>query len=333
MSGVGLHDVYVARERLRGRVRRTPLVASEWLSGLASADVWLKLESLQESHAFKVRGAFNAVQHLLEESATGPAGTPPPGVVTASAGNHGVALAWGAHEAGLKAVVYTPADASKTKLDAIRRYHADLRAVARNYDEAERLALRCAADERMVFISPYNHPDVIAGGGTVGLEIVEDLPRVDVIVVPVGGGGLISGIATVAADAAPHARVVGVEAAVNPALRVALEHGRVTEIPVFPTIADGLGGNVAADTATFDIIRRLVGEMTVVSDDEMRAAIRELIAHERLVAEGAGIAAVAAVIAGRVVRPGERAAVVVSGANIDIARLREVLQDASFGPA
>jgi threonine dehydratase len=325
MSGVTVHDVYLARERLRGRVRRTLLVRSEWLSRLTAADVWLKLESLQESHAFKVRGAFNAVLHLLERDNTAAAGQPPRGVVTASAGNHGVALAWAAHEAGLKAVVYTPADASATKLDAIRRYDADLRPVARNYDEAERLALQCAADERMVFISPYDHPDVIAGGGTVGLEIVEDLPQADVIVVPVGGGGLISGIATVAAAAAPNARVVGVEAALNPAFRAALEHGRVVEIPVFPTIADGLAGNLAADTMTFDIIRRLVAEMTVVSDDEMRAGIRDLIAHERLVAEGAGVAGVAAVMNRRVVRPGERAAVVVSGGNIDAERLRDVL--------
>jgi threonine dehydratase len=224
--------------------------------------------------------------------------------------------------------VFTPRDAARTKLDAIRRFGADLRPVAVNYDEAERFALEFAAREGAAFISPYNHPDVVAGGGTVGLEILEDLPQVDVVAAPVGGGGLISGIATVFKAIAPHVRTVGVEAAVNPAFRVAVDHGRVTEIPVFPTIADGLGGNVAPDTITFDIIQHLVDDVTAATEDEMRAGIRDLLGREHLVAEGAGIAAIAAAVAGRVVRRGERAAVVLSGANIDLSRLREILDAA-----
>jgi threonine dehydratase len=331
MTPVTVQDIFAARHRLHGRIRRTPLVPSAWLSEVTGAEVWLKLESLQVSNAFKVRGAFNAIAHLLETSDTPPIyenrkeGTVPPTIVTASAGNHGQALAWAARESGLAAVVFTPRDAAQTKLDAIRRWGADLRPIAADYDEAERFALEFAAREGAVFISPYNHPDIVAGGGTVGLEIVEDLPRVDVVAAPVGGGGLISGIATVVDALAPSARVVGVEAAVNPAFRVALDRGRVTEIPVFPTIADGLGGNVVADTITFDIIRRRVDVVTMVTEEEMRDGIRDLLAREHLVAEGAGIAAVGALIAGRVARPGERVAVVVSGANIDLARLRTAL--------
>jgi threonine dehydratase len=323
VSIVSAHDVYVARQRLQGRIRRTPLVRSPWLSTLTGADVWLKLESLQVSHAFKVRGAFNAVVHLRERSARG---EPVAGrVVTASAGNHGQALAWAAQQTGMTAVVFTPRDAARTKLEAIERFGADLRPIATNYDEAERFALDFAAREGATFISPYDHPDIVAGQGTVGLEILEDLPQVRVIATPVGGGGLISGVSTIVKAIASHVRTVAVEAAVNPAFRVALEHGRVTEIPVFPTIADGLGGNVAPETITFGIIQRLVDDVTAASEDEMRAGIRELLAREHLVAEGAGIAAVAATIAGRVARAGECAAVVVSGANIDIARLREVI--------
>jgi threonine dehydratase len=328
MTPPTVHDIYLARQRLQGRVRRTPLVRSPWLADETGADVWLKLESLQVSHAFKVRGAFNAVARLVGASDAAQAG--PIGVVTASAGNHGLALAWAAREAGLRATVFTPADAAETKLRAIRRYGAELRPVARNYDDAERMALDLAATERLAFISPYNHPDVIAGGGTVGLEIVEDLPDVSAIVVPVGGGGLVSGIATVAAAIAPRARTIGVEAERNPAFRTALQHGRVTEIEVFPTIADGLGGNVAPDTITFDIIRDRVHDITAASDDEMRRGIRDLLGHEHLVAEGAGIAAVAAVLAGHVpIRAGERVAIVVSGANIDVRRLRDVLIETS----
>ena len=324
-TAVSVHDIYLARERLQGRIRRTPLVRSAWLSELTGAEVWLKLESLQVSHAFKVRGAFNAVSHLVEAPAGCQSSPRPDRVVTASAGNHGQALAWAAREAGLTAVVFTPRDAAKTKLDAIRRFGADLRAVATNYDEAEALAIAFAREEGAAYISPYNHPDVVAGGGTVGLEILEELPRVDVIAAPVGGGGLISGIATAVKAIAPRARVVGVEAAVNPAFRVAVAQGRVTTIPVFPTIADGLGGNVVADTITFDIIRRLVDDLVGASEEELTAGIRDLLGREHLVAEGAGIAAVSAAMAGRVARPGERAAVVVSGANIDLARLREIL--------
>lgn len=324
MTGaVSVHDVFVARGRLAGRIRRTPLVRSGWLSDATGADVWLKLESLQVSHAFKVRGALNAVAHLLEEQRH--ADARPIQVVTASAGNHGQALAWAAREARLPAVVFTPRDAAATKLDAIRRFGADLRAIAANYDEAEHLALEFASLNGALFVSPYDHPDVVAGGGTVGLEVLEDLPRLDVVVCPVGGGGLISGIATVMAGIAPHARVVGVEAAVNPAFRVAVEHGRVTEIPVFPSIADGLGGNVHPDTITFGIIQRHVTELTHATEDELRDGIRQLLAHEHLVAEGAGIAAIAAVLAGRAVRPGETAAVILSGANIDVTRLAGIL--------
>jgi threonine dehydratase len=324
VRSVTSHDVFLAQKRLRGRVRRTPLVHSGWLSRATGAEVWLKLESLQVSHAFKVRGAFNAVAHLMERQPHG-AGGPPPTVVTASAGNHGMALAWAAQEAGLRAVVFTPRDAAATKLEAIRRYGADLRAVADNYDDAERMALALAADEEALFVSPYDHPDIIAGGGTVGLEILDELPQVDVVVTPVGGGGLISGIATVFSAVAPATRIVGVEAALNPAFRVAVEHGRVTEIPVFPSIADGLGGNVHPETMTFGIIARHVTELTQATESELRDGIRQLLAHEHLVAEGAGIAAVAAALAGRGVRPGETAAIVVSGANIDVTRLGEIL--------
>ncbi len=147
-TAVSVHDIYLARERLQGRIRRTPLVRSAWLSDLTGAEVWLKLESLQVSHAFKVRGAFNAVSHLIEAPAGRQSSPRPDRVVTASAGNHGQALAWAAREAGLTAVVFTPRDAARTKLDAIRRFGADLRAVATNYDEAEALAIAFAAGGR-----------------------------------------------------------------------------------------------------------------------------------------------------------------------------------------
>src|SRR5438552_2147237 len=200
-----LVDVFRARKRIAPHVRPTPLLRSPWLSDLAGASVSLKLESLQRSSSFKARGAFNAVMARLER----PGGAPPQ-LVTASAGNHGRALAAAAETFSLPLVVFTPADAPKTKLDAIRRHGAELRAEARDYDHAERLAKSFAADTDAAFISPYNDAEVIAGAATVALEILDEVPTTDLFVVPIGGGGLISGMAVAAKAISPAIEVAGV---------------------------------------------------------------------------------------------------------------------------
>jgi threonine dehydratase len=331
-------DVLAARVRLAGHVRRTPLVRSAWLSAWTDADVWLKLESLQVTGAFKARGALNAVREIVEAEPDRAGGRT---VVTASAGNHGHALAWAAREAGLRAVVFVPREAPATKLEAIRRLGADLRLVDGGYDEAERAALAFAGREPSssstpalqagghgIYVSPYNHPAVIAGGGTIGVEILEDLPDVDLVAVPVGGGGLVSGIATFLKAAAPQARVVGVEVEGNLVFRTALALGRVVHVPVGPTIADGLSGNLEPGSVTWEIVRARVDEMTWAAEREVRGAIRELAAHEHLVAEGAGAVAVAALLAGRIAAPGRRIVAVISGGNIDLETLRGALAPA-----
>lgn len=340
MKAPAPRDVLAAGTRLAGRVRRTPLVRSAWLSTWTGAEVWLKLESLQVTGAFKARGALNAVREIVEAA---PAGAGGGTVVTASAGNHGHALAWAAREAGLRAIVFVPRGAPATKLEAIRRLGADLRLVDGGYDEAERAALAFARDEGTpaafrgsgngmggngMYVSPYNHPAVIAGAGTIGMEIVEDLPDVDLVAVPVGGGGLVSGMATFLKAAAPHARVVGVEVESNLVFRTALARGRIVSIPVGPTIADGLSGNLEPDSLTWEIVRTRVDEMTWAAEREVRGAIRELAAHEHLVAEGAGAVAVAALLAGRIAAPGRRIAAVISGGNIDLDTLRSALAPA-----
>jgi threonine dehydratase len=236
-------SVLQARTRLAGRILETPLVESTWLSSAAGARVWLKLECLQHTRSFKIRGALNAVMATIERA-------PGSHVVTASAGNHGLALAHAARMSGLPCTIFTPANAARTKLDAIRSTGANLNAVAHDYDEAEGLAKAYARQEHAEFISPYDHRDVIAGGGTIALEIAESNLEPDVIVVPVGGGGLISGIATVAKAIAPRSRVVGVEAAVNPAFATAHAHGGPMAIPVRETLADGLGGNFDPESIT-----------------------------------------------------------------------------------
>lgn len=297
---------------------RTPLRRSSWLSDAASADVRLKLETLQPTFSFKIRGAVNAVERL--RSGQGGHRT----LVTASAGNHGRALAQAAAVFGIPLTVYVPETAPRTKLDAIRALGADLRPV-RDYDEAERLAKAHGSGGAATFISPYTHPDVIAGAGTVGLEILADAPDTDLIVVPIGGGGLISGIALAAAAVAPSVRVVGVEVAASHPFTASRRAGRIAQVTVGPTLADGLAGNLDPETVTFSIVEGHVSEIVTVDETELRAAMRGIIERERLVAEGAGSVGVAALLAGRIQTAGRRVAVVLSGANVDSRVIRDIL--------
>jgi threonine dehydratase len=279
--------------------------------------VRLKLETLQPTASYKVRGAFNTVLHMLhmlhmvEEH-----GETPPVLVTASAGNHGRALAWAVRVGGMALTVYAPQHAPRTKLEAIAASGAVL-VPCGDYDDAERRAKEHAAREGAVFISPYNHPDVIAGAGTIGLEILEDWPDVDVIVVPIGGGGLISGIALAVRGLSTSTQVAGVEVEASCPFTRGLEAGRIVEIDVGPTLADGLAGNLDPDTITFDIVRREVSQIAVVSEAHLREAIAGIVTNERLVTEGAGAVGVAAVMAGKLDVRGKRVAIVLSGANID----------------
>lgn len=320
-----LEDVRQARARIAPHVRRTPLVRSDWLSDAGGGDVYLKLESLQVTNSFKARGALNAVLAILERRG---AGQPLPCLVTASAGNHGRALAWAAARAGLRTVVFTPRSAPATKLDAIRRHGAELRAEAATYEESEWMAKRFAADTGAQFISAYSHPDLLAAIGGIALEIVEDLPSVEQIVVPVGGGGLLAGIAAAASAARPDVEIVGVEVEASHPFAASLAAGRIVEVEVGPTIADGLAGNMDPDNLAFQVVQALVRRMAMVGERELRDSIRELVRYDHLVAEGAGVAGVAAVAAGRVPSPSRTTTIVVSGANIDIERLAAIIGSA-----
>jgi len=318
--GIGLADIERARVRIADHLRNTPLVESGWLSGAAHADVRIKLESMQVSNSFKARGALNAIARLRED------GREVSHVVTASAGNHGRAIAWAAAMVSLPATIFTPRTAPAAKLDAIRASGADLRAECDDYEDAERRAVAFARAGKAIFISPYNNEDVIAGGGTVGLEILEAWPEVDTVLVPIGGGGLISGIAIAVKAARPSAHVIGVEAEASSAFTAACRAGHIVTIDVKPTIADGLGGNVEPDTLTWPYIRDLVDRVVTVAEEDLRASIRSLLAEEHLVAEGAGAAGVAAIASGRSEISGRRAAVILSGANIDLATLVGLVQ-------
>ncbi len=321
-TSMRLTHVLAARQRIAPFIRRTPLIHSPWLSSVAGVTVGLKLESLQVTNSFKARGAVNVAVARIER----PSGDPDRArlLVTASAGNHGRALAYAAERLGLKLVVFTPKDAPRAKLDPIARHGADLRAEGATYEDAERLAKAFAQAERVTYISPYSHPDVIAGAATVAMEILEDWPEVEAIVVPVGGGGLVSGVGLVAKTASDRVEVVGVETDASPAFTEALAAGGPVEVTVRPSIADGLAGNMDPETITFDYVRRYVDRIVLAPDRTIEDAVRNLVTHEHLVAEGAGAAGIAAITNG-LRTTARHVAVVVSGANIDAARLAAVL--------
>jgi threonine dehydratase len=328
---VSVSDIFAARRRIAPHVLRTPVRRCEWLSRETGGDVWIKLESLQPTNSFKIRGAFNAaLQHLAgDRVATGGNRKAPPDagripIVTASAGNHGRALAYAGARLGFTPIVYAPETAPRAKLEAIRALGAHLR-LTRDYDEAERVAKAEAASGTGVWLSPFSHPDVIAGAGTIGVEIIEDLPHLDAVVVPVGGGGLIGGIGIVTKAVAPRVEVVGVEVEASHPFTLGLAAGRIVPVTVGQSLADGLVGNLDPDTITFDLARRVVDRFVLASEADLLAALRGLVAHEHLIAEGAGVVPIAAVLARKVDLRDRTAVLILSGANIDAEKLREVM--------
>jgi threonine dehydratase len=302
----GRDEIPAAAARIRPFLRPTPLVDGGELGSL------LKVETVQPTGSFKVRGALAALT-VLEPHAR---------VVTASAGNHGLGVAFAASALGLEATVVVAEAASPAKLAALERFDAELVVHGADYDGAEAHALELAADGRR-YVSPYNDRAVIAGQGTVAVEILEEVPGPLTLVVPVSGGGLCAGIA-LWASGLRDVRVVGVVPAASPAMKAALAAGRIVPVEVLPTIADGLAGNIEPGAVTFELVRDHVDDVVEVTEEEIESAIRYLASTCGLVAEGAGAAATAALLAGRVSPYGTRVAIV-SGRNISPEALTEIL--------
>jgi threonine dehydratase len=311
-------DIESASRRVRGVAFHTPMIRSDWLSDVAHAEVWLKLEATQPTGSFKLRGAVNAIAVIAAER---------PHVrriMTASAGNHGRAVAYAARRAGLAARIYVPASAPAVKRNAMVRLGADVIETA-SYEDAEARAQAETAREDTAFVSAYSHHDIIAGAGTVALEMFEDVPRLDTIIAPIGGGGLLSGTAIVARSLGRETLVIAAEAEASPVFTAALAAGRVTTVDVGPSLADGLVGNMESDSQTFDIVRRLVDRVVLVGEASFARAMRELIQREQLVSEAAGAAGVAAILQGAVDVRGRHVGVVLSGRNVDADVIARVL--------
>ena len=311
-------DIQAAADRIRSTAWKTPLVPSPWLSDVARASVWLKLETVQATGSYKIRGATNALARL--KAARPDVAT----VITASAGNHGQAVALAASALGVRARIYLPKTAPDAKRRAMARLGADIVEVP-TYDAAEAQAHDEARRNGAVYVSPYNDPDVIAGAGTVALEMFDERPELDTLIVPLGGGGLLSGTAIVARARASGSLIVGTEAAASPVFTGALAAGRPVTVEVHDTLADGLAGNMDADSMTFGVVRDLVDRVIAVPEPDIAAAMRDLILKERLVAEGAAATAVAAIVSGGLDLSGRHVGVILSGRNVDAHVIARVL--------
>jgi threonine dehydratase len=309
---VGLADAQRARSAIAGHILRTPLVTSHSLGERIGAEPFLKLENLQRTGSFKVRGAVHAMSRLSPDARAG-------GVVTMSAGNAAQAIAYAGRAQGVKVTVVMPETAPKTKIAATRGYGGEIR-FASDMTQLLPMVQELQA-QGLHFLHPFDDDDVIAGHASLGFEILEDLPDVDLIVVPVGGGGLISGVALAVRALRPKTRVVGVEPEGASAVRKALDAGHSVRLESVQTVADGLAAPFAGER-NLEIIRRDVDDVIVVGDDVILDGLRFLVARARIVAEPAGAAAVGALLAGAVkARPGERVVAIVSGGNVDPDRL------------
>lgn len=314
-----LASIHAARDRIGDRLHRTPLLTATRLGDRVGARLAHKCESLQKTGSFKVRGALNKLCQLDDASRAR-------GVVTVSAGNHAQALAWAARDAGVRCTVVMPAAASRTKVDASRGYGAEVVLHGANSIEAFARAHELAAERSLSFVHPFDDEAIIAGQGTVGLEIVEQMPDVEDVVVSIGGGGLIAGVATAVKELKPSVRVYGVEPTGAAVMRQSLDAGHPVHLDSIQTIADGLAAPMAG-TLTYDIVRRYVDDVVTVTDDEIRGAMRELLFSAKLLAEGAGAAATAAVLSGRLPVKERKVVAVVSGGNVDASVIVRVLSD------
>jgi len=319
---VSLAEIEAAGEILAGRLRETPLLRSESLSEALSesgrADVHLKLEHQQITGSFKLRGAINAVRRLSEAQRAN-------GVVGVSTGNHGRGLAYAAREAGVSCIICMSRLVPQNKVDGIKAQGAEVRIVGESQDDAQIEADRLVAEDGRILLPPFDHPDVIAGQGTLGLEILAQLPEAETLVVPLSGGGLIAGVARAAKSLKPDIRVVGVSMERGAAMIESQRAGKPVPVAELPTLADALGGGIGLDNRyTFAMVRDLVDELHLVSEERIADAVAHAYWQERQIIEGSGAVGIAALKAGLIEDPGT-CVVVLSGGNIDMALHNRVI--------
>ncbi|MDP2120433.1 MAG: hydroxyectoine utilization dehydratase EutB [Hoeflea sp.] len=310
-SFVDLAEIEQARAAIAGTVRLTPVNLSPQLSDLVGQPVHLKLEHTQITGSFKLRGATNAVASLSDDEKRR-------GVIAVSTGNHGRGLAFAAKASGVKCIICMSKLVPQAKIDGIRAQGAEVRIIGRSQDEAQEEVARLVADDGMTMIPPFDHRAVIAGQGTLGLELLDQIPDVATVLVPLSGGGLISGVAAALKARRPDIRIIGISMERGAAMHECLKAGRPVHVEELATLADSLGGGIGLDnTLTFAMTSKLVDEVVLVSETEIAAAIRHIYWQERQIVEGSGAVGVAALLAGRIKSAGPVVSIL-SGGNIDM---------------
>lgn len=311
-------EVLAAEKRIRSYVRETPLDYSIALSRKTNIQVYLKCENLQYTGAFKIRGAINKLLSLTPEERER-------GVVTASSGNHGAAVACGLSKLNIKGKVFVPENASSTKVDNIHNYNVPLEFFGTDCMQTEIHALEYGEEHRMVYISPYNDPQVIGGQGTIGLELVNQLNQIDVVLVPIGGGGLISGIAGFLKAISPKIKMIGCLPENSPVMAESVKAGHIIEMKTLPTLSDATKGGLEPGAMTFELCQKWVDDYILVSEQEIKDAILTLMKTQHLLVEGAAGVALAALLKCAPQYSGKNVVVILSGANISLDSLKSVL--------
>lgn len=312
------NEIIQARERIQKDILQTPLLYSNWLSDYCNGDVYLKLESEQVTGSFKARGSLNKLKWIREQNFDAMP-------VTASTGNHGLGFARACYLLGMKGKVFLPKNAVSSKVDAIKAYEVELEFHGDDPFTTEKFARNTAEENGWIYVSPYNDPQVVAGQGTIGIEILEHLTNPDNILVTVGGGGLISGIGTYLKKKLPATKIIGCQPENSPEMSVSVRAGKYKEVQSKPTLSDGSAGGFEPDSITFDLCKKLVDDFVLITEDEIKHAVRSVIKHHSKLMEGSAGVAVASLLKEPDRFTGHTTVIIVCGANISLDKLQSIL--------
>lgn len=307
-------EVYDAKERLKGHIKKTPVVYAPNLGD----DIYLKVEVLQDTGSFKLRGAYNKIATLSDEEAER-------GVVACSAGNHAQGVAKSASERGIRSVICMPYHAPLSKVKATKSYGAEVKLIKDSFDDAAAYAKKLSEEEGYTFIAPFDDEKIIAGQGTVALEILEEVKDIDIIVVPIGGGGLISGVALAAKSINPDIKIIGVQTQISPSMYESVKEGKILTVKGGSTIADGIAVKTPGKI-TYELVKKYVDEIVLVTEGEISSAILTLLEENKIITEGAAASTVAALMYKKFSHKGKKVCCVLSGGNIDVTRVSKVIE-------
>lgn len=315
---IDVRDIQAAKAVLKGNARKTPLIKSFYFSSLVDGEVYLKMENMQLTGSFKFRGAFNKVSSLTEEERKA-------GVIACSAGNHAQGVALSAYLQGISSKIVMPETAPKAKVDATKGYHSEVVLHGESFDDAKDECLKIIEKTGETFLHPYDDKYVMAGQGTIGLEILDDLWDVETIIVPIGGGGLIAGVSVAVKSFNPNIKIIGVQAENVHGMKASFDAGKIVSHFTAPTMADGCAVKVPGDL-TFEVVQELVDEIVTVNEEQIALALKDLLQRGKAVVEGSGALASAAIHSGKIDHyiKGKKTVAILSGGNVDLKRISDI---------